>query len=101
MPIVIMLLPKWFFFHLQKVSYWSRTVIVPLLILNAKQPVCHLRPEEGIPELFLEPTQKLRHLDHLIPRNFTKNLFIFLDRILKTVDPLIPLNHAGKGHTAC
>ncbi|MBW1869084.1 MAG: squalene--hopene cyclase, partial [Deltaproteobacteria bacterium] len=47
MPIEIMLLPKWFFFHLQKVSYWSRTVIVPLLILNAKQPVCHLRPEEG------------------------------------------------------
>ncbi len=90
MPIEIMLLPKWFFFHLQKVSYWSRTVIVPLLILNAKQPVCHLRPEEGIPELFLEPPQKLRHLDHLIPRNLSKNLFIFLDRILKTVDAIIP-----------
>src|SRR5215813_15135137 len=33
MPIEIMLLPKWFPFHLDKVSYWSRTVIVPLLVL--------------------------------------------------------------------
>ncbi len=40
MPIEIMLLPKWFFFNLAKVSYWSRTVIVPLLVLYAKRPVC-------------------------------------------------------------
>jgi squalene-hopene/tetraprenyl-beta-curcumene cyclase len=33
LPVEIMLLPKWFFFHLDKVSYWSRTVIVPLLLL--------------------------------------------------------------------
>jgi len=89
MPIEIMLLPKWFFFHLQKVSYWSRTVIVPLLILNAKHPVCELRPEEGVPELFVDPPQGFRHLDHLIPRHLIKNLFIFLDRILKMADPLI------------
>ena len=31
MPVEIMLLPRWFPFHLSKVSYWSRTVIVPLL----------------------------------------------------------------------
>ena len=30
MPVEIMLLPKWFPFHLDKISYWSRTVIVPL-----------------------------------------------------------------------
>ena len=32
-PVEIMLLPKWFPFHLDKVSYWSRTVMVPLFIL--------------------------------------------------------------------
>ena len=90
MPVEIMLLPKWFFFHLHKVSYWSRTVIVPLLILNARRPVCHLKPEEGVKELFVEPPHELRHLDHLMPRNLGKNLFIFLDRILKMVDPIIP-----------
>src|SRR5215813_1599572 len=30
MPVEIMLLPKWFPFHLMKIAYWSRTVIVPL-----------------------------------------------------------------------
>ena len=38
MPIEIMVLPKWFPFHLDKISYWSRTVIVPLLVLMAKKP---------------------------------------------------------------
>ncbi|HMK15013.1 MAG TPA: squalene--hopene cyclase, partial [Burkholderiales bacterium] len=28
-PVEIMLLPRWFPFHLSKVSYWSRTVMVP------------------------------------------------------------------------
>jgi len=38
MPVEIMRLPRWFPFHLTKVSYWSRTVIVPLLVLMAKKP---------------------------------------------------------------
>ena len=33
MPVEIMLLPRWFPFHLDKMSYWARTVIVPLLVL--------------------------------------------------------------------
>ena len=33
MPVEIMLLPRWFPFHLTKMSYWARTVIVPLLVL--------------------------------------------------------------------
>ncbi|MBU0990375.1 MAG: squalene--hopene cyclase [Proteobacteria bacterium] len=90
MPVEIMLLPRWFFFHLHKVSYWSRTVIVPLLLLNAKRPVCRMRPEEGVEELFVDPPHELRHLDHFISRNLGKNLFILLDRILKMVDPIIP-----------
>lgn len=38
MPAEIMLLPKWFPFHLDKMSYWARTVLVPLLVLMAKKP---------------------------------------------------------------
>ena len=38
MPVEIMHLPRWFFFHLSKVSYWSRTVMVPLLVLMALRP---------------------------------------------------------------
>src|ERR1700754_427285 len=39
MPVEMMLLPQWFPFHLSKMSYWARTVIVPLLVLAAKRPV--------------------------------------------------------------
>src|SRR5436309_9537338 len=38
MPVEIMLLPRWFPFHLDKISYWARTVIVPLLVLQALKP---------------------------------------------------------------
>src|SRR5262249_9938530 len=38
MPVEIMLLPRWFPFHLSKISYWARTVIVPLLVLQALKP---------------------------------------------------------------
>jgi squalene-hopene/tetraprenyl-beta-curcumene cyclase len=90
MPAEIMLLPKWFFFHLHKVSYWSRTVIVPLLILYAKRPVCDLQPEEGVRELFLESPDTLRHLDIFETRNLRKNIFILIDRILKRTEHLMP-----------
>lgn len=90
MPVEIVLLPSWFFFHLRKVSYWSRTVMVPLLLLYAHRPVCRLRPEEGIPELFVEPPDRLFHLDRFRAGGGRRNLFILLDRLLKRVEPLFP-----------
>lgn len=37
MRVEIMLAPRWFPMHIDKVSYWSRTVMVPLLVLVAKR----------------------------------------------------------------
>ena len=45
-PVEIMLLPRWFPFHLDKVSYWSRTVMVPLLILCTRRPRAQ-NPRDG------------------------------------------------------
>jgi squalene-hopene/tetraprenyl-beta-curcumene cyclase len=39
LPVELILLPKWFPIHLSRMSYWARTVIVPLLVLAAKKPV--------------------------------------------------------------
>lgn len=36
LPVELILLPRWFPVHLSKMSYWARTVIVPLLVLAAK-----------------------------------------------------------------
>lgn len=97
MSIEIMLLPQWFFFHLNKISYWSRTVIVPLLILYAKRPVCRLTPEEGVSELFVSPVHEFQHLDRFVPGSFFKNCFLLLDRLLKKVDPMMPRVLRKKG----
>ncbi|MFL5097579.1 MAG: squalene--hopene cyclase [Xanthobacteraceae bacterium] len=52
MPVEIMLLPKWFPFHLSKISYWGRTVIVPLLVLQALKPKAKNPKGIRIDELF-------------------------------------------------
>jgi squalene-hopene/tetraprenyl-beta-curcumene cyclase len=87
-PVEIMLLPKWFPFHLDKVSYWSRTVMVPLFVLcsrkvRAKNPrAVHIR------ELFtLDP--ELEH-DYFRRRGFVNRAFLLLDRIGRMIDPLVP-----------
>lgn len=90
MPVEIMFLPKWWFFNLSKVSYWSRCVIVPLLIIFAKRPVVSLSPQQSIRELFLTPPERLRNLDKFKPGKLTANLFLLIDRVLKVVDPLVP-----------
>ncbi len=59
MPVEIMLLPRWFPFHLDKISYWSRTVIVPLLVLMARKPRARNPLGVSIDELFVEPPAKL------------------------------------------
>ncbi|MFQ5661378.1 MAG: squalene--hopene cyclase, partial [Gammaproteobacteria bacterium] len=83
-------LPNWFFFNLKKVSYWSRCVIVPLLILFAKKPVCVLTPGQGISELFLTPPQRLKHLDRFNQGHWLKNGFILIDRCLKVLERVMP-----------
>src|SRR5579864_5711725 len=60
MPLEIMHLPMWFPFHLSKVSYWSRTVIVPLLVLMALRPVARNPHGVAIPELFRTPPEQVR-----------------------------------------
>src|SRR5580700_7492771 len=38
LPVEIMFLPMWSPFHLNKISYWARTTIVPLMVLAALKP---------------------------------------------------------------
>ena len=55
MPVEIVLLPRWFPFHLSKVSYWARTVMVPLLVLQALRPRAKNPKSVTLDELFVEP----------------------------------------------
>ncbi|MFT5417673.1 MAG: squalene-hopene/tetraprenyl-beta-curcumene cyclase [Gammaproteobacteria bacterium] len=90
MPVEIMYLPSWWFFNLSKVSYWSRCVIVPLLIIFAKRPVVELTEEQGVAELFLNDPCELRHMDRFKPGKPLQNAFLLFDRFLKVVDRFTP-----------
>ena len=52
-PPELILLPRWFPVHLSKMSYWARTVIVPLLVLCAKKPLAKNPRGIHVPELFV------------------------------------------------
>jgi squalene-hopene/tetraprenyl-beta-curcumene cyclase len=52
-PPELALLPKWFPVNLYAMSAWSRTIVVPLSIVAALEPVRPIEAERGIHELFL------------------------------------------------
>ncbi len=90
MPVEIMLLPRWFPFHLDKVSYWSRTVLVPLLVLMAKRPRAKNRLGISVAELFAEPPERVRRWHIGKPRSPWGYFFRGLDRVLHAVEPFMP-----------
>jgi squalene-hopene/tetraprenyl-beta-curcumene cyclase len=96
MPVEIMLLPRRFYFNLYEVSYWSRTVIVPLLILMDRKPVKWLPAEKSLDELWPEAreTTSLRFPRLPVPFSmkalFWKNFFIAVDDGLKIWERFSP-----------
>jgi squalene-hopene/tetraprenyl-beta-curcumene cyclase len=87
-PVEIMLLPRWFPFHLDKVAYWSRTVMVPLFILCTRKPVAKNPRQVHIRELFTTPPEEER--DYFRRKGFVAKLFLAADRLGRMIDPLIP-----------
>ncbi len=90
MPVEIMLLPRWFPFHMEKVSYWSRTVIAPLLIVMAKKPLARNPRKVGIEELFITPPDREKRYNVNPTGNAWGNLFLGLDKVLQRVEPFFP-----------
>jgi squalene-hopene/tetraprenyl-beta-curcumene cyclase len=90
MPVEIMLLPGWFPFHVTKVSYWSRTVLIPLLVLMAMRPRARNPRGITIAELFIEPPEKIR--DWITPPTASPvgHAFALLDRLLRLAEPMFP-----------
>ncbi len=87
-PVEIMLLPKWFPFHIGRVSYWSRTVMVPLFILCTRKPKAKNPRNIGIRELFTTPPEKERHYFHR--SGLLTKAFLLFDHVGRMIDPLIP-----------
>src|SRR5579871_5121129 len=59
LPVEITLLPMWSPFHLNKISYWARTTLVPMLVLGALKPRAKNPKGVGIDELFLQDPRSI------------------------------------------
>jgi squalene-hopene/tetraprenyl-beta-curcumene cyclase len=90
MPVEMMLLPRWFPFHLDKISYWSRTVVVPMVVLMAKRPRAKNPRGVTIAELFLEPAETVRDWIKPPSPSVIGTAFVWLDRIVRAVEPYFP-----------
>jgi squalene-hopene/tetraprenyl-beta-curcumene cyclase len=90
-PVEIMYFPRWFPFHLSRVSYWSRTVLVPLLVLQALKPRARNPHGVGIDELFVNGRRRARRWSRAPHQSrFRFAIFAAADGLLRLVEPLVP-----------
>jgi squalene-hopene/tetraprenyl-beta-curcumene cyclase len=83
-PPEMLFLPRWSPVNLYRVSAWSRTIIVPLSIMWACQPVARLDSALGISELFIRPPHEWPPLR--CPGNKGSTGLVSWDRFFRTVD---------------
>ena len=87
-PVEIMLLPRWFPFHLSKVSYWSRTVMVPLAVLCSRKTRAANPTGIGIRELFTVAPEA--ETNYFPIRSRMNRVFLCLERMASRLEPRIP-----------
>ena len=90
MPVELMLLPRWFFFNIWNMSYWSRVVVAPLLVLAAYQPKARNPHGVTMRELFVTPPEQIRNWTPGRSRSMWGSVFKGVDRVLRVVDPFTP-----------
>jgi squalene-hopene/tetraprenyl-beta-curcumene cyclase len=90
MPVEIMHLPRWFPFHIDKISYWSRTVLVPLMVLMALRPKARNPRGVHVAELFRTPPSQVRDWIRGPYRSGWGHVFRQLDRVLQLAAPVMP-----------
>jgi squalene-hopene/tetraprenyl-beta-curcumene cyclase len=91
MPVEITLLPTWFPFHLDKVSYWARTVLVPLLVLMALKPKAKNPRGVTIDELFTQPPMTVGPRKKALHQKWSWFLvFRAIDAVLRVLEPYFP-----------
>ncbi len=99
-PVELILLPRWFPVHLSKMSYWARTVLVPLLVLSTLRPAARNPRQIHIRELFASGhSPAARRAPH--QSRYWAFFFGALDRAMKLVEPLWPKRLRQRAIEAC
>lgn len=83
-PPEMMFLPRWAYFNIHAMSAWTRTIVIPLSIFSAHQPVRRLPEHLGIRELFLDDPFQPAWSHPPTDQWFTwHNFFLGLDQVIK------------------
>ncbi|MGD8326509.1 MAG: squalene--hopene cyclase [Sphingomonadales bacterium] len=90
MPVELMLMPNWFPVHMGKLSYWSRTVVAPLLVLAALKPKAKNPRNVHIRELFQTAPEDVNDWHHNPTGKWAGDFFLGLDKVLRVVEPFFP-----------
>jgi squalene-hopene/tetraprenyl-beta-curcumene cyclase len=88
MPPEIMLLPRWSPLHISRVSYWSRTVMVPLFVIVALKPKAANPRGVDVRELFTVAPESER--GYFRVRSTLNRLIHAAERLGRRLEPLIP-----------
>ena len=90
MPVELMLMPRWFFFNIWNMSYWSRVVVAPLLVLAACKPRARNPRGIHVQELFARDPRTLHQWTHGPYRSVWGRVFKLVDSLLYLTEPLTP-----------
>ena len=102
MPPEIMLLPRWFPFHVSKISYWARTVLVPLTVVMARRPMAQNPTNVSIDELFRTAPEQVKEWPGGAHQGEPwASLFKALDGALHRARMLFPRTHRARAEEAC
>ena len=83
-PCEVILIGKWFYVNINEMSSWSRSMLVPLAIINAFKPTRPLKNNVNLNELYPEGVHERDFALAPDPERFTwRNFFLWLDKLHK------------------
>ena len=104
-PCEVILIGKWFYVNFNEMSSWSRSMLVPLAIINHFKPTRLLKKKINLNELYPEGMHERDLALAPDPERITwRNFFLWLDRVHKfaewfarTQHPSVPQAGAAQG----
>ncbi len=96
MPVELMLMPKAALFSMWNMSYWSRCVVAPLLVLRTLEPRAINPRNIHIQELFVTPPEEVKDWIRGPYRSFWGRVFKHVDTVLRPIEPRFPASMRKK-----
>ncbi|GBQ13380.1 squalene-hopene cyclase [Swaminathania salitolerans LMG 21291] len=90
MPVELMLMPKAALFSMWNMSYWSRSVVAPLLVLRSLEPTAINPRNIHIQELFVTPPDEVKDWIRGPYRSIWGHVFKKVDTVLRPIEPHFP-----------